>query len=335
MKALILAGGSGERFWPLSTPNTPKQFLKLFGSKTLIKQTFERISPPLAPEDIYVVTLEKYVEKTREELPELPKENIIAEPAKKNTASAIILGTLYIGENETIAVFPADHLIKEKKKFWEVIEKAAAVAQKTQSIVTIGIKPTRPETGYGYIETAEKIEENVYKVKRFREKPDYETAVEFIEKGNFYWNGGMFIFTGKTLLKEAKNHLPQIYEKLSSIDIKNFQKLKKVYEEIEPISIDYAIMEKTENIVMVKATFYWSDVGNWVSVREIEGYTKESENIALIDSENIFIKVNNKKVAVAGLRDVIIIETDEGLLIMSESAAPKVRNAVKKFYKNS
>jgi len=335
VKALILAGGSGERFWPLSTPDTPKQFLKLFGSKTLIRQTFERISPPLDPEDICVVTLERYAQKTLEELPELPKENIIAEPAKKNTAPAIILGTLYIGENETIAVLPADHLIKEKKKFWEVIEKAAAVAQKTQSIVTIGIKPTRPETGYGYIETAEEIEENVYKVKRFREKPDYETAVEFIEKGNFYWNGGMFIFTGKTLLKEAKNHLPQIYEKLSSIDIKNFQKLKKVYEEMEPISIDYAIMEKTENIVMVKANFYWSDVGNWVSVKEIEGYTKESENIALIDSENVFIRGISKKIAVVGLRDVIIVETNEGLLIMSESAAPKVRNAIKKFYSST
>ena len=236
-------------------------------------------------------------------------------------------------KHDTVLALPADHLIPNKEDFWRVMDKAIHVADKYGGIVTIGIKPTRPETGYGYIEIAFEIEKGVYKVKRFREKPDYETAVSFIEKGNFYWNSGMFIFKVGEFLKEAKKYAKEIVNKLSTIDLEDEEEVKSAYEDIEPISIDYAIMERSEKVLMVKGDFYWSDVGNWVSVREIEGYSKDNNNVALIDSENIFIKGVEKNVAVIGLKDVIIVETEEGLLIMNELYAPKVREAVKKFYK--
>ena len=333
MKVLILAGGSGERFWPLSTPKTPKQFLKIFGDKTLLRRTFERIYPPIDPKDIYIVTLGKYVEKTKREIPEIPVENIIAEPLKRNTAPAIILSLLRMNGHDIVSVLPADHMIPNKEDFWKVLDKASCVADKYGGIVTIGIKPTRPETGYGYIEIAFEIEKEVYKVKRFREKPDYETAMSFIEKGNFYWNSGMFIFKVNEFLKEAKKYAKEIVNKLLTIDLEDEEEVKKAYENMEPISVDYAIMEKSEKVLMIKSDFYWSDVGNWISVREIEGYSKNNDNIALIDSENIFIKGVTKNIAVVGLKDVIIVEAEEGLLIMNELYAPKVREAVKKFYK--
>ena len=332
MKAVILAGGTGERFWPLSTPDKPKQFLNLFGNKSLIRQTFERLATFLKPQDIFIVTLEKFVQKIHEEIPEIPYQNIISEPMKRNTAPACLLGALYIGLGETIVTLPADHFIPDKKKFWKTLEKAAEGVEKYRRLFTIGIKPTRPETGYGYIEIEREIEDGIFSVKKFREKPDYETAMEFVEKGTFYWNSGIFVWKGIDLVEEMKKHAKKIYEKLANVDVRNIKELRKVYENIEGVSIDYAVLEKSCNIMMVKGEFEWSDIGNWVSVREIEGYSIEKDNLILVDSEKVFVKGVKKRIAIVGLEDVIVVEGDEGILILKESHVHEVRKVVKKIY---
>ncbi|HBF10226.1 mannose-1-phosphate guanylyltransferase [Thermotoga neapolitana] len=335
MKALILAGGSGERFWPFSTPETPKQFLKLFGDKSLIRWTFERVLKRLDPKDVIVVTHRDYVERTKEELPELPPENIIAEPLKKNTAPACFVGTKLAEDDEPVLVLPADHRISDVEKFWETMEKALDAVEKYGGLFTFGIVPTRPETGYGYIEVGKELEDGVHEVAQFREKPDLETAKRFLESGRFLWNSGMFLWKAKEFIEEVKVCEPAIYEHLKDVDPRDFEAMKKAYEKVPSISVDYAVMERSKKVRVVKADFEWSDVGNWSSVREIEGYTEESENVVLVDSERVFVKPHDKPIAIVGLSDVIVIDTPNGILICKEEHAQKVREVVRKLFRTS
>lgn len=328
MKAIILAGGSGERFWPLSTPENPKQFLKLFGDKSLLRQTFERINHEIPVEDIFIVTSKKYKEKTKSELPEIPEDNILPEPSKKNTAPACAYGTLKAAgnDNETVFVVPADHYIPDIDKFWKRVKKAEEFLNKQkEGIVTFGIVPTRPETGYGYIEISEKIEQDIFKVKMFREKPNYETAVEYINSGSFYWNSGMFMWKKEYFISQMKKHAPEVINPF-------FQEkqLEKIYEKIEPISIDYALMEKADKIYLVKSDFVWSDVGNWNSLKELG--VENSKNTVLIDS-NAFVQTT-KPTIVIGLKDIIVIETENGILVVDEKDVERIREGVDKIKDN-
>lgn len=327
MKVIILAGGSGERFWPLSTPETPKQFLRLFGNKSLLRQTFERINSEIPIENIFVVTSARYERQTKKELPEILENNMLLEPSKKNTAPACVYGTLMAAENddETIFVVPADHYIPNTDRFWTCVKKAEDfLNRQKEGIITFGIIPTRAETGYGYVEISTEVEQDVFKVKMFREKPNYETAVEYINSVNFYWNSGMFMWKKKFFISQMKKHASEIINPFLQE-----KQIERVYEKIEPKSIDYALMEKVDEIYLVKSDFTWSDVGNWKSLKELG--IKNSENTILIDS-TAFVKTT-KPVIVVGLKDVIIVETENGVLVADEKELEKIREGVKRINK--
>jgi mannose-1-phosphate guanylyltransferase len=319
MKTIILAGGSGERFWPLSTTETPKQFLKLFGEKTLLRQTFERLSFKASPKDIYIVTHRNYKEKTLSEIPELPEENILLEPSKKNTAPACTFASLNFQNNETIFIVPADHYIPQTEKFWHCVEKAQRFLEDHEGIITFGIVPSRPETSYGYIEIDEQIEQDIFSVKLFREKPNYETAVEYVNSGSFYWNSGMFMYKKDYFVEQMKKHAPQVIEPfLNQTDIES------VYQKVPSVSIDYALMEKADRIYMVKSDFIWSDVGNFKSLKDLG--IKNSPGVVLIDS-NAFVKTT-KPTMVIGLKDIIVVETENGILIADEKQLERIKEGL-------
>ncbi|RKX41063.1 MAG: mannose-1-phosphate guanylyltransferase [Thermotogae bacterium] len=325
MKAVILAGGSGERFWPLSTRQTPKQFLKLFSDKTLLRQTFERLLFKLSPQDICVVTNKVYAQKTRQELPEIPAKNILLEPSKKNTAPACTFATLSFDDNETIFVVPADHYIPETEKFWQTVEKAEGFLETHEGIITFGIVPTRAETGYGYIEIGEQIEKDIFSVKMFREKPNYETAVEYLNSKRFFWNSGMFMWNKDYFVQQMKRHAPDVINAFM-----NCVDLEQIYAKVPSISIDYALMEKAEKVYTTKTNFIWSDVGNWKSLRKLG--VGNSEASVFIESDNAFVRTT-KPTVVLGLSNVIVIETENGILVASEKDLEKIRDAVARLNK--
>lgn len=327
MKAIILAGGSGERFWPLSNSKTPKQFLKIFSNKSLIRETYERLALKLDPKDIFVITAEKHFGLTKKELPELSENNIILEPIPRNTAPACTLATLVADKNEVVFILPADHYIPDVERFWRIIFKAVNAAKAYNGLFTLGINPTRPETGYGYIESGSEIEEGIFEVTSFREKPNVETAIDFMKKGKFYWNSGMFIWKSDVFFEEMKKYNPSIVEKLKDIDPRDIEKLREIMPEVERISIDYALMEKSKKVYTVKSNFSWSDVGNWLSVRELKGYSDKNENVKVIEGENVYVS-SKKFVGIIGLSNIVVVETENGILVANEEKVQKVREIV-------
>ncbi len=328
MKAIILAGGVGERFWPVSTPKTPKQFLKLFGHESLIKQTFERLKGFVKPRDIYVVTSHRYLDETAKELPELPVTNIIGEPERKNTAPACYIGTLLAKEGEIVLTVPADHYIYPQEDFRATVEKGIDLLSEHEYLLTIGVKPTRPETGYGYIES-EKSDDH-YHVLRFHEKPNTETANKYLASDRYFWNSGMFLWRKEVFLSEMAQYAGEIHALLHSIDPMSAEQLTGAYPYLPGISIDYALMEKSKRIMMVPASFYWSDMGNWESIRELEGYSLSEDNLILHHSENVFVRTNAAKpILLLGARDLFVIDTEQGLLIAQKDHLPDLREAIR------
>ncbi|AJA46752.1 alginate biosynthesis protein AlgA [Clostridium pasteurianum DSM 525 = ATCC 6013] len=329
--ALIMAGGKGERFWPLSTDEKPKQFLKLLGEETMIQMTVNRLKDLIPVERIFVVTGERYTKLVKEQLPELPQRNIIVEPMGKNTAPCIALSAFHIEkyyENATIAVLPSDHLIRNEEEFRNVIATADSFIEKHEdSIVTLGMKPDRAETGYGYIK-CDKTDSivkglKIRNVEMFVEKPDEETAEEYLRDGNFLWNGGMFVWKAKNVLTLTEKYLKNTYDVLKeitcSLEEEYEEKLKTNYNLVDSVSIDYAIMEKAESIYVIPSEFGWDDVGTWYSV---ERYRDKDENnnvcvgnIININSKNNIIVGNNKPVIISGLDDIFVVESDDVILI--------------------
>jgi len=333
VQVIILAGGSGERFWPLSTSKTPKQFLKLFGGKSLIRHTFERLTGEIAFEDIYVVTSYQTREQTIQEIPEIPEENILGEPLRKNTAAACFTGTLLAKDHAPILVLPADHKINEKEVFWTYIRQAEKSVNKQEGLITFGINPTRPETGYGYIETGDEVDESVYNVLKFHEKPERSLAEKYIRASNYYWNSGMFLWTKAFFLNQMLAYAPDIYNALIGMNPLDSESLKTHYEKVPANSIDYALMEQSDQVRIIPVSLDWSDLGSWESIKEMEGPSTNSENICLIDSDNVYIRSETgKKIAVIGGCDgLIVVETHEGILICRETSSQKVREAARKF----
>ena len=325
--ALIMAGGKGTRFWPLSTEEKPKQFLNLVGEKTMIQMTVDRIIPIIPIDRIFVCTGEKYIDLVKEQLPELPEKNIIVEPEGRNTAPCIALSALVIDryyKDSTMVVLPSDHLIKNEEEFRSIIIKGANFLENNRdAILTLGMKPDRPETGYGYINYGNDKELGIKEVNKFVEKPNLDLAKEYIEEGTYLWNGGMFLWKTGHILNEIKKYAPTTYEALHNLDNVKEEEIQSYinnnYRKTESISIDYAVLEKSEKIFVIPSEIGWDDIGTW---NAIERYReKDSNNNIIVGNvkqfesiDNIIIS-SNKSIILDGVENLYIIETEDRVII--------------------
>lgn len=337
-----MAGGRGERFWPESRIDKPKQFLSLVeNNKSMIQLTVERILPLVNIEDVFVATNEKYRALVKDQLPDLPDENILCEPVGRNTAPCIGLGAEVIAKkygDALMIVLPSDHLIQYGSIFRHALEDACLVAEKSNSLVTLGITPNEPETGYGYIKfNPDKILERSYAVECFVEKPDLETAKKYITSHEYLWNSGMFIWKVSTILENIQNHLPTLYNGLEKIyislgtDAQN-KVIREVFETLEAVSIDYGIMEKASNIYCIAGNFGWDDVGSWLSVGRIRQTNELGNavrgNVITVDTKNSVIQGTEKLIAAVGLKDIVIVDTEDALLICAKESANEIKKVL-------
>jgi mannose-1-phosphate guanylyltransferase len=346
----IMAGGIGSRFWPLSRVNYPKQFLDILGTgKTLIQQTYDRFSRLVPPENIFVVTAAEYMDITMEQLPQMRKENILGEPFRKNTAPCIAYISFKLQQQNpeaSLIVAPADHLILNEDRFLEVCTDALDFVNHFNALVTIGIKPTYPNTGYGYIqhESMEAIP-SIFKVKTFTEKPNKELAKTFIASGDFLWNSGIFVWQIKRGIDGFRKHLPEMYELFSSEQEKlNTDEEKSVIESIYPqctsISIDFGVMEKADNVYVIPASFGWSDLGTWNSAwenmeKDYFDNAVAGENVIVFDTNKTVVHVPDEKLVVLqGLDDYIIVDTKDVLLICHKEKEQEIKEYVAEVKRN-
>ncbi|MEX0661590.1 MAG: mannose-1-phosphate guanylyltransferase [Balneolaceae bacterium] len=342
--AVVMAGGSGTRFWPKSTKKRPKQFLNFFGEKTMIEETVNRLKGFVEPEQVMVVTNDNYRSIVEELLPSTNTDFIIGEPVAKNTAPCVAAAAALLHKKDpdsTMIVLPADHLIGKPKEFLRVLDSAVKTAQQEESLVTIGITPNRPETGYGYIQFDKSTEikageHPAYSVKNFREKPDVETAKQFLESGDFLWNSGMFIWKTSVILDEFKNHLPDMYkctEKLMESDCGE-RDLNQFYHACESISIDYGIMEKAEKVHVVPGEFEWNDVGSWTAVHELskkdeDGNVFGKSPISLQGAtSNLIYSESGKMISLVGVDNVAVVETENAILVVNLDKSQDVKKVV-------
>lgn len=326
--ALIMAGGKGTRFWPMSTDEKPKQFLSLVEDRTMIQMTIERILPIIPIERIFVCTGEKYIKLVKEQLPELPEKNIIVEPQGRNTAPCIALSALVIKRyynDSTMIVLPSDHVIENEDKFRLIIEDATKfIGNNKNAIVTLGIKPDRPECGYGYIKCADNVNgENIFKVDRFVEKPNEEKANEYLREGSYLWNGGMFLWNTENIITQIREYLPRTYEALAGLqDVKegNLQAfINNNYRATDAISIDYGILEKSKDIYVVPSDIGWDDVGVWESLERYRDVDSDG-NVILgqstnIQSTNNIVISQNNNVIINKLSGIYVIENNGKIII--------------------
>lgn len=351
--ALIMAGGRGERFWPLSTDEKPKQFLKLIGDRTMIQMTVDRIKKVIPMERIFIVTGEAYKELVKEQLPDIADRNIIVEPIGRNTAPCIALSAKYIKniyKDSVLAVLPSDHLIKNDDRFNDILLQGYEfIKEKSENVITIGITPDRPETGYGYIKYKYENDEAqandaaidtentfVLPVENFIEKPNIEKAKEYVADGKYLWNAGMFIWSVDNILRLTEMHLPNTYKVIDAIDVdeKMFDReCKQKYPMVENISVDYGIMEKTENIYVIPGDFGWDDVGSWFS---IERYSSKDENnnvhkgnVKSINSNNNLVISTQKPIVVVGAEELLIVESEELIFVCKKDEIKNIREIKK------
>ena len=340
--ALIMAGGRGERFWPRSRKNLPKQFLSLTDDgKTMIQLTVERISPLVDLEDVYIATNEAYRDLVLMQLPGLPAENVICEPVPRNTAPCIGLGAMYISKKYKDAimfVLPSDHLIKDNNRFVDVLDFAAEKAKQDANLVTIGITPNYPETGYGYIKYVEdKKEDKAYRVEKFVEKPNYETAVDYLNNGSYLWNSGMFVWKVSTILGKFESLMKDTYDNLFAIkEAIGHENEKSILTEkfqlCEAISVDYGVMERAEDIFVLPGDFGWDDVGSWLAVERIKKTDDEGNvltgNVITVDTKNTTIEGSDKLIAAVGLEDFIVVDTDDAILICNKRHSGEIKKVL-------
>lgn len=340
--ALIMAGGRGERFWPKSRKNMPKQFLSLTNDgKTMIQLTVERILPLVEMEDIYIATNRDYKELVRSQLPGIPEENILCEPVGRNTAPCIGLGAVHMQKkygDAVMMVLPSDHLIQQTDVFAATLADACEVAQQGENLVTLGITPTSPETGYGYIKFRQ--EGGIGKaraVDRFVEKPDRKTAEGYVASGEYLWNSGMFIWKVSTILKNIGAFLPETYAGLCRISEaigtqRQQQILEAEFSAFVSESIDYGIMEKAKNIFILAGTFDWDDVGSWLAVGRIKTADGQGNvidgNVVTVDTRNTIVQGTGKLIALVGLEDLVVVDTEDALLICGKNSTGDIKKVL-------
>lgn len=345
--AVIMAGGSGTRFWPRSTKKLPKQFLSLFGEGTMIQNTVNRIEPLIPQERILVVTNDSYVDLVKEQLPDVPGENIVGEPVAKNTAPCVAIAAEMLYKKDpdaTMVVLPADHHIENPDAFLQYLKAAIQKAESGKFLVTMGIQPDRPETGYGYIHGDNSTVEThndklVHPVYAFKEKPDLETAQQFLESGDYYWNSGMFIWTAKSVLSAFEDYLPEMYKLVKESGQRLYgdahtESINEFYQACESVSIDYGIMEDANNVFVVPGEFGWNDVGSWTAAYEMgkkdkHGNVVRSKHLTNTDSKNnIVISESGKMISLVGVDGFAIVETDEAILVCKLDEAQHVKEIV-------
>ena len=334
MYGIILAGGSGSRLWPLSRELYPKQLLNLNSDKSLLQSTFERLKMCMPSDNIVSITNTKHSSNVRMQLSEIYETPVIlSEPTAKNTAPAIVLATKFImqksNSDPVIIVVPSDHLIKDNDKFLSTVKKGEKLAEQGY-IVTFGIKPDYPETGYGYINTSEKTGDGL-KVKKFVEKPDFETAEKYLREGNYFWNSGIFMFKASTLLDETIKHAPDIAKISEEFDFSKSNEIPFInFDKMPGISIDYAIMEKSDKIALVKLESDWNDLGSWKSIYDVS-HKDENGNVFIghvldKNSKNSFVYASSKLVATIGLEDTVIVETEDAILACKKDQTQNVKH---------
>lgn len=332
---VIMAGGIGSRFWPLSTPEFPKQFIDILGcGRTLIQLTVDRFKGVCEDENFWVVTNESYVDIVREQLPNVPAHHILAEPAARNTAPCIAWACWNVRKenvNANVVVTPADAVVMNPEKFRRVIGNALDFIKENDAIVTIGIKPSRPETGYGYVETADTVSGEIYKVKEFKEKPDLQTAQTYLQKGNYLWNAGIFVWNVNTIVDSITKYKPNIAKDMDAIETTG--NVKEIFPQCEKISIDFAVMEPASNdgkVFTHPADFGWSDLGNWASLHD--KLQKDQNNNAAVGNIHFFectdcvVHIEDaKKVVLQGMDGYIVSEKNRQLLICKRSEEQRIK----------
>lgn len=335
---VIMAGGSGTRFWPASRKAHPKQFLALGAAQSLLRQTAERVVGAVVDWDhLVVVTGAGHAEHARAELPELPPENLLVEPVGRNTAPCIGYATWRLRQRDPsarLAVLPADHFISDPGSFREHLE--AALEAATSRLVLLGLVPTRPETGYGYIQTGDPVTEargmTVRGVRRFVEKPSRDTAEAYLREGDYLWNGGMFVFPIEVMEREIRTHLPELARGLDALAAEP-EALDRLYPGLPSVSIDYGVMEKASGVTVLPASFPWSDVGSWDAARALEAPTPEAVvakgDALLVDSAGVFVDARaGRFVALVGVRDLIVVDTKDALLVVERGRSQDVKKVV-------
>ncbi len=342
--ALIMAGGRGERFWPRSRKKTPKQFLSLTNSdRTMIQSTVDRILPLVDIRDVLIATNREYKQLVMDQLPGIPEENILCEPMPKSTAPCIGWGAVTLRkrhEDAVMLVLPSDHLIMQPHLFRNVMKNAISVAENTNALVTLGIAPSAPDTGYGYIQYDMEHETrmpNTFRVKRFVEKPDLDTAKKYLASGEYLWNSGMFIWKASAILREMKEFLPDLYQELIEIEQADgtdsfYGTVQSSFQKMRAISIDYGIMEQSKEVYVIPSSFGWDDVGSWLAVERMNPANELGNvihgDVVTVDSTRCIVQGDQRTIAMVGLEDVIIVDTPDALLVCAKDSAGKIKKVL-------
>ena len=341
--AILMAGGVGSRFWPVSTESFPKQFHDMLGTgDTLLQKTFQRLNKLIPTENIFILTNEKYNDLVLQQLPEVKQKQVVLEPAMRNTAPCILYASLKIQKlnpDAVMIVAPSDHWIEDETAFTQNVQQAFQFCEQNDALMTLGIKPTFPNTGYGYIECGNASAENISEVIQFREKPDYNTAKQFLAQGNFLWNAGIFMWSASSVINAFKNNQPELFQHFNKgMDLYNTDAEAKFIEEnyakAENISVDYAIMESSKNVYVIPATFDWNDLGTWGSL--YDKLDKDQNQNAVVNAKTLvedasgnMIRTSKEKVVVVdGLNDYIIVDKDEVLLIFPKTKEQDIKKVL-------
>ena len=349
IRAVIMAGGVGTRFWPLSRKQKPKQFLPIISDKTMIEETVFRLLPLISPSQIYTIANHSQTKTIKKLLPQIPEENLLVEPKGKNTAPSLMLATavIYLQNPEAVVIaLPADHLIKDAALFLKKLEAAGQAALEGTPIVTFGIPPSSPSSGYGYIQfspqdSTELSGETFFSVEKFKEKPGIEQAKEFLDAGNYFWNSGMFLWQAKIFPIKLEQYAPELFpfwgKMVKALETKQESLLISVFDDIPSISIDYALMERAQPVWMCQGDFGWSDVGVWSSLSDI--WAKDNRgnslrgDVMLLDSVNCLVHNPGKITALLGVEDLIIVDTEDALLVCRKDCDQKVKQIVEQLNK--